>query len=141
MADTGTRSIEIFATPQRILEVVQDVEAYPTWMDAFKKADVIAKDDQGRPQRASFAVDARIKTIDYTLEYSYGENRISWKKVGGDVKEITGSYALEGREASTLVSYEYSIDPGFPVPGFLRKQGVNMMVNAALDSLKERAES
>ena len=141
MADSGSKSIEIFATPERILEVVADVESYPSWMDAFKKAAVLEKDEQGRPAKAEFTVDARIKVINYTLEYSYGSNSVSWKKVDGDVKEIIGSYELEPKEGGTVVTYTYTIDPGFPVPGFLRKQGVKMMVNTALDSLKDRAES
>jgi ribosome-associated toxin RatA of RatAB toxin-antitoxin module len=141
MADSGSKSIEIFATPERILEVVADVDAYPDWMDAFKKAAVLEKDGEGRPAKAEFTVDARIKVINYTLEYSYAANAVSWKKVDGDVKEIIGSYELDPKDDGTLVTYTYTIDPGFPVPGFLRKQGVNMMVNTALNSLKARAES
>lgn len=141
MAESGTASIEIEAQPDEILGVVTDIESYPDWMPAFKEARILETDDQGRPASAEFVVDARIRTLHYTLEYDYGENRISWKKSDGDVKEIKGSYTFEPADSVTTVTYEYEIDPGFPVPGFLVKQGVKMMVSSALNDLKQRAES
>lgn len=141
MSDKGKESIDISAPPEKILEVVTDIDSYPEWMSAFKLAQVLERDAEGRPTRAEFEVDARIKQIHYVLEYSYPSNGISWNSVDGDVKEIAGSYTLEPSGDTTHVTYEYSIDPGFPIPGFLRKQGVKMMVDSALKDLKRRAES
>ena len=36
-AESGTESIEIKASPERILQVVSDVDSYPKWMDAAYK--------------------------------------------------------------------------------------------------------
>jgi ribosome-associated toxin RatA of RatAB toxin-antitoxin module len=141
MAHEGKRSIDINATPERILEVITEIEDYPTWMDAFHKAEVVERDDQGRPSRASFEVDARIKVLKYALEYGYPENGISWKTVGGDVEQLDGSYIMESKGDSTTVTYTYAIEPGFPVPGFMVKQGVKMMVTSALEDLKKQAEA
>lgn len=141
MADTGSATIDVAATPDRIMEVVTDIESYPDWMSAFKEASVIETDDEGRPKRAKFEVDARIKVVNYTLEYTYTDNSIAWKSVEGNVKQIEGSYSFEANGDETKVTYEYAIDPGFAVPGFLRKQGVKMMVSGALNDLKKRAES
>lgn len=140
MADTGSAAIEINAEADRILDVVTDIEAYPQWQGAFKKALVLERDSEGRPAKAEFEVDAMIKTIHYVLEYSYSPGGISWSMVEGDVKEIKGSYRLEPKDGSTEVTYAYEIDAGFPMPGFLRKQGVKMMVSGALNDLKKRAE-
>lgn len=141
MAQSGTESIEIAATPQKILEVVSDVDSYPDWMPAFKLARILEKDEQGRPTRAEFEVDARLKVVDYTLEYAYPQDGIEWKSVGGSVKQIDGAYSLQPKGDNTLVTYRYAIDPGFSVPGFLLKQGVKLMVSTALNDLKKRAES
>lgn len=141
MADQGSKSIEIEASVERILEVVTDVEAYPEWMSAFRRAELLERDNEGRPARASFEVDATIKTVHYVLEYDYPEDGISWRSIDGNVKEIAGSYSLERLGDRTRVTYRYSIDPGFPVPGFLRRQGIKMMVSSALGDLKKRAES
>lgn len=141
MADTGTASIEINANKDRIVDVVTDIDAYPEWMSAFKKAVILERDSENRPAKAEFEVDAMIKTIHYVLAYTYSADRISWSMVEGDVKEIKGSYTLDPQEGTTEVTYAYEIDAGFPVPGFLRKQGVKMMVSGALNDLKKRAES
>lgn len=141
MADTGEASIEINADADEIIDVVTDIEAYPDWMPAFKEARVVERDDEGRPHLAEFVVDARIKTVHYTLEYDYPENGIAWENIEGDVKQIKGSYTFESSGDKTKVTYAYEIDAGFAVPGFLRRQGVKMMVSGALNDLKRRAES
>jgi ribosome-associated toxin RatA of RatAB toxin-antitoxin module len=141
MAESGSASIEIEAEPDQILDVVTDIESYPDWMPAFKEAKVIERDQDGRPKTAEFVVDARLKTLHYTLAYEYSDDGISWQKTDGDVKEIKGSYTFEPTGDDTLVTYAYEIDPGFSVPGFLMRQGVKMMVSSALNDLKKRAES
>ena len=141
MADSGSASIDIDAAPEEIIDVVTDIESYPTWMPAFQEAQILERDGEGRPSKAKFQVDARLKVVNYTLQYSYEEKKISWEKTEGDVKEIKGSYTLAPQGSGTKVTYDYSIDPGFPVPGFLRRQGVKMMVSSALEDLKKRVES
>lgn len=141
MADSGTASITIDASEEKVLEVINDIESLPERIDAFKQAEVLERDDQGRPKKAKFEVDARIKVIHYALEYTYSAKGVSWKMVDGDVNEITGSYVLEPAGESTKVTYSYSIDAGFPIPGFLRKQGVKIMVDGALKDLKKTTES
>jgi ribosome-associated toxin RatA of RatAB toxin-antitoxin module len=141
MSEKGSESILIEAPPEKILEVVAAIETYPEWMPAFKLAEVRERDSEGRPSKAEFEVDARIKQLQYVLKYTYTDTGLSWRSISGDVKEIVGSYSLEPSGDSTKVTYEYSIDPGFPIPGFLRRQGVKMMVDSALKDLKNRAES
>ena len=41
----------------------------------------------------------------------------------------------------TEVTYEMAIDPGFPVPGFLKRQAEKQIVKGALEDLKKRVES
>lgn len=141
MADTGTESIMIDAPATRIMEVINDIEGMPSRMDAFQQADVLERDEQGRPAKAEFTLDARIKVLHYILEYEYTPNGVKWKMLEGDPKDISGGYELDEQGGSTKVTYHYSIDAGFPVPGFLRKQGVKMMADAALKDLKKHAES
>lgn len=140
MAEKGMSSIHIEATPNRVFEVIQDIESYPDRIDAFRKAEVLDRDGDGRPLRAAFELDARIKHVEYELEYSYDDDSIAWRSVGGNVKEINGKYTVTPSGGGSEVIYDYSIDPGFPVPGFLVRQGVKMMVSGALDDLKKTAE-
>lgn len=141
-SESGSESIEIKATPERILDVVTDIDAYPKWNDEFKEAKVLEKDGSGRPAQAEFLLDAKIKTVRYRLNYTYPGNGVAWQnEEGGDVKLIKGSYEFSGNGESTTVLYNFEIDPGFPVPAFIRKQAVKVIVNRALNGLKARAES
>ena len=94
-AESGSESIDIEATPEAIFQVMTDIDSFPKWMDEFKEATVVDRDDQGRPTRASFELDAKIKTVRYVLGYSYPEGGLAWEsEPGGDVKLIKGSYLL-----------------------------------------------
>ncbi|MEX2587371.1 MAG: SRPBCC family protein [Actinomycetota bacterium] len=141
-AAKGSSSIDIAASPDRIMSVVTDINAYPEWVKEMKQVSVSQADSSGRPLRASFAVDAKVKTVRYELDYSYEPNVISWHSVdGGDVSEISGSYRMNPNGSSTRVEYDYAIDPGFPMPAPVRKQAVKLIVATALKGLKKRVES
>ena len=143
-AESGSESIDIQAPPDAIFQVMTDIDSFPKWMDEFKEATVIDRDDQGRPSRASFELDAKIKTVRYVLAYSYPEGGLAWEsEAGGDVKLIKGSYILSPAPSgtATTVTYNFEIDPGFPVPSFIRRQAVKMIVARALGGLKRRVES
>jgi uncharacterized membrane protein len=147
-AESGSESIDIQATPDAIFQVMTDIDSFPKWMDEFKEATVLDRDDQGRPSRASFELDAKIKTVRYVLAYSYPEGGLAWEsEPGGDVKLIKGSYLMSPAPAgssagdATTVTYNFEIDPGFPVPSFIRRQAVKMIVARALGGLKKRVES
>jgi ribosome-associated toxin RatA of RatAB toxin-antitoxin module len=140
--ESGSESIEIKATPERILDVVTDIDAYPKWNDEFKEAKVLDRESAGRPSRASFVLDAKIKTVRYNLAYTYPGTGVAWEsEAGGDVKLIKGSYQFDQTGEMTNVTYNFEIDPGFPVPAFIRRQAVKVIVSRALNGLKARAES
>ena len=145
MAMEGTvQSIEVSAGPQHVFEVALDLEAYPDWIMAVKRADVTEEDEYGRPVRADFVADVLVKEISYSLIYSYDvENGFSWTaEPGPDIKAMDGSYVFNEIDGdATEVLYALRVDPGFAIPGFLRRQGEKQLVSAALRGLKKRAES
>lgn len=143
MADSVKDSIDVEATAQRIFEVATDFASYPEWNESIKRVEVKETDEQGRPSRVWFEVDAKIRTVSYTLEYDYSRapESFSWKKVDGDVKELTGSYAFDEFGSDTDVTYEMTVDPGFPIPKLLKRQAEKQIVRSALEDLKKRVES
>ena len=70
---------------------------------------------------------------EYTLGYDYSDapDSFSWDLIEGDVKELSGSYGFDEFEDVTEVTYETAIDPGFPVPGFLKRQAERQIVKGA----------
>ena len=143
MAEKVKDSIDIAAGAQQIFEVLTDFESYPDWNPDIKEVAIKDKADDGLASEVWFKVDAKIKTVTYTLTYDYSNapESFSWDLKEGDLKKLSGSYGFDEFDDVTEVAYEIEIDPGFPVPGFLRKQAEKQIVRGALDDLKKRVES
>jgi ribosome-associated toxin RatA of RatAB toxin-antitoxin module len=143
VSDRVQDSIDIDASQDDVFAVATDFGAYPEWNPNIKRVEVKETDADGRPTKVWFEVDAKIKTIRYTLQYDYSSapESFSWDLVDGDVKELSGSYSFDEFDEATEVTYEMTIDPGFPVPGFLKRQAERQIVKGALEDLKKRVES
>ena len=142
MAERVKDSIDIKASADDIIEVVTDFDAYPDWNANIKKVEIREEDSDGWPTQVWFEVDAKVKTIRYTLEYDYSDvpESLSWTLLEGDVKSLSGSYAFDEFDDVTDVTYELSIDPGFPIPGFMKRQAEKQIMSSALKDLKKRTE-
>ena len=143
MADSVKDSIDVKASAEEIFEVATDFEAYPEWNSNIKRVEVKETDDEGRATQVFYEVDAKVKTVTYTLEYDYSNapESFSWDLVDGSVKELSGSYSFDEFDDVTEVQYETKIDPGFPLPGLLKRQAEKQIVRGALADLKKRVES
>lgn len=143
MADKVSDNIDVAATAEEIFRVATDFEAYPEWNPNIKKVEIKETDAEGRATKVWMQVDAKVKTITYTLAYDYSEapEAFSWDLLEGDVKELSGSYRFDEFDDVTEVQYETSLDPGFPIPGFLKRQGEKQIAKGALHDLKKRVES
>ena len=142
MADSVSDAIDIEASAEEIFAVATDLEKYPEWNPNIKKVEIKETDDDGRATQVWMQVDAKVKTVSYTLAYDYSNapESFSWSLVDGDVKELSGSYEFDEFDDVTEVRYETSIDPGFPIPGLLKRQAQKQIVKAALQDLKKRVE-
>lgn len=143
MAEKVSDTIDIEAAAQEIFEVATDFDTYPDWNANIKKVEVKETDDEGYPTHVWFEVDAKVRTVRYTLEYDYSNApaSFSWELVDGDVKELSGSYGFDEFDDVTEVTYEVKIDPGFPLPGFMKRQAERQIMKSALQELKKRVES
>lgn len=143
MAESVSDTIDVKATTDQIFEVATDFEAYPEWNANIKSVEIRERDDEGRATHVWYEVDAKIKKLKYTLEYDYSDapEAFSWKLVEGDVKELRGSYRFDEFDDVTEVQYETAIDPGFKIPGMLKRQAEKQIVKGALEDLKKRVES
>jgi ribosome-associated toxin RatA of RatAB toxin-antitoxin module len=143
LADKVSDNIDVSATAEEIFRVATDFEAYPEWNPNIKKVEVRETDPEGRATKVWMQVDAKVKTVSYTLAYDYSEapEAFSWDLVDGDVKALSGSYRFDEFDDVTEVQYETSLDPGFPIPGFLKRQGEKQIAKGALQDLKKRVES
>lgn len=138
------QSIESTASPEVLHDVAIDLASYPEWVTGVKEVEILETDEEGRPARARFVVEAMVREISYVLDYHFDEDhyRFEWEaEPGADIKAMTGYYEFaELDDGGTEVRYGLRVDPAFPVPGFLRRQAEKTIVSNALRGLKKRAE-
>ena len=70
MSRETTGSIDIEATAEEVMEVITDFEAYPEWA-GVEAAEVLERDEDGRPTAVAFRVSQMGLAAAYTLEYAY----------------------------------------------------------------------
>ena len=143
MARAESKSITIDAPPERIYGVIIDMQSYPEWAEGVKKAEVLETDDQGRPLRVRFTVDARVMEVTYVLGYEHEEpDRLTWELLeGNQINKLDGEYALDGSGSATEVTYTLEVDVDLPLPGFMKKRAAKVIMETGLKGLKQRVES
>lgn len=144
MADSTAQSIEVAATPERVMAVIADFPEYPRWVAAAKQVDVVEDGPDGKPKVVRFVLDAGVIKDTYDLVYTWSPDglRVSWELVrGGIQKAQSGSYTLTPTGAgSTVVTYELMVDLTIPVIGMLKRKAEKVITDTALKELKKQVE-
>lgn len=143
MADQTTSTIVVNATPAEIMRVIADFEAYPEWADSMRETEVLSTDEAGRPQQVRFKMDAGAISDEYTLDYTWSRNEVTWTLVQAKmVKGMDGAYVLRDLGAEgTEVTYRLSVDVAIPMIGMLKRKAEKVIIDTALKGLKKRVES
>jgi uncharacterized membrane protein len=136
------QQIVVEGTPQACFDALLDYESFPDWQRAVKSVEVEVRDRAGRGRDVAFEIDAKVKTINYRLRYSYEPpHRIAWEYLGGDVKDVDGELVLEDRgDGTTLATYSLALDPGVWMPGPLQKVLNDQVMKGSVEDLKRRVE-
>ena len=137
------RQIEIEGTPQECFDALLAYETFPDWQRAVKGTEVLSRHSDGKGKEVEFEIDAKVKTVRYTLEYRYEEpHLVTWRYVQGDVKDVDGELVLEDNgDGTTLATYALRLDPGVWMPGRLADMLNEQVMQGVMDDLKRRVES
>ncbi|MFF5129747.1 SRPBCC family protein [Streptomyces syringium] len=145
MAEHTSSSITIEAAPAEVMSVIADFDRYPEWTGEVKQAEVLAKDAQGRAEQVRLVLDAGAIKDDHTLAYSWpAENVVSWSLVKSQMlRQLDGSYSLApvAGGAHTEVTYQLTVDVKIPMLGMIKRKAEKVIIDRALQGLKERVES
>ncbi|NIL85618.1 hypothetical protein RhoFasGS6_03011 [Rhodococcus fascians] len=143
MAEKTQRSIGVEAPPSRVMDVIADFDAYPTWVSAAKSVEVLEVGADGRGKRVKFVLDAGMVKDTYELEYDWAAdgNSVSWNLVSGEMqKSQNGSYSLRETGNGTDVTYELTVDLNIPMIGLFKRKAEKVITDTALKELKKRVE-
>ena len=143
MADQSTQSIVIDAPPADVMAVIADFPAYPEWVAAAKKVEVLEEGEDDRARQVHFVLDAGAVKDDYVLEYTWsGDSEVTWSLVKGQMqKRNDGSYSLTATDGGTEVTYSITIDLSIPMLGMIKRKAEKVILDTALKELKKRVEA
>jgi uncharacterized membrane protein len=136
------RQIVIEGPPQRCFDALLDYDSFPDWQSAVQSCEVLSRDREGRGKEVAFEIDAKVKSIRYTLEYRYEEpHLITWRYLDGDVQDLDGEFVFEDQgDGTTLATYALRIDPGLWLPGKVAGVLNDQVMRGAMEDLKRRVE-
>lgn len=139
----GSQQALIDAPPQVCFDAITDYESFPEWQDAVESVEVVSRWPDGLGREVAFRIDARVKKIAYRLSYSYEPPcRVTWDYLGGDVKDIDGSFEFEEQgDGRTLATYTVALDAGVWLPGPVARVLNGQVMKRSVEDLKRRAES
>jgi ribosome-associated toxin RatA of RatAB toxin-antitoxin module len=142
MADQSTQSIVVSAPAADVMAVIADFPAYPQWVAAAKKVEVVKEGADGRAEQVHFVIDAGMIKDDYTLAYTWDDDRkVSWTLVSSQLmKRQDGSYTLVESGGATEVTYAITIDINLPLLGMMKRKAEKVILDTALKELKKRVE-
>ena len=134
---------QIAASPQDCFDAIADFETYPEWQEAVQECEVLSRDQDGRARRVRTTIDAKVKRVSYTLDYSYDEpHAVRWEFVEGDPKNLDGEFLFEeSDDGTTLATYALRLDAGVWIPGPIAKVLKDQVMKRAVEDLKRRVES
>jgi uncharacterized membrane protein len=147
MADQTTQHMVVGASPERTWDVLTDFEDYPTWAQDLKSAEIVDRDEEGRPRDVAFRAAAMGRSTSYTLRYDYSQapQVLAWRLLRGDItRKLDGSYELapvDGDSDRTAVTYHLEVDLVVPLPGFVKRRAESRLLATALRQLRSHLET
>jgi polyketide cyclase/dehydrase/lipid transport protein len=136
-------TVEIEAPIEACFGAIIDYETFPSWQSAVVDTEVLDWDDRGRGKRVRLFVDAKVRKVDYTLDYRYEEPvRIEWDFVEGNgINDADGYYLFEELAPNrTRATYRFGLEVGIPLPGPIARRAHSSTLKASVEDLKREAE-
>ncbi|MCV7150659.1 SRPBCC family protein [Mycolicibacterium pyrenivorans] len=140
MAVRASSEVVIEAPPSMILDALADIEGVASWSAVHKDAEVLDRYPDGRPHHVKATVKIMGIADKELLEYHWGDDWVVWDAAQTFRQRCQhGEYNLtpEG-EDRTRVRFDLILDLGAPFPGFLAKRAKKMVLDIALEDLRER---
>lgn len=133
----------IAAPPKRCFDALTDYATIPDWQSSVKRCDVVEASPDGRPRQVRWKLDAKVRTVEYTLAYTYEEpSWIGYSYVEGDLADVEGEYTFEDRgDETTLATFSLRLDPGIWVPAPVLKILNDQVLKRGLDDLRSHIEA
>jgi len=137
-----SKTVEVAATPETIMSIVADFEAYPQWNEEVKGCWVLARYDDGRPSQ--LRLDVQVQGMDGTFicaVYYPSPAEIYTVLQQGDLfSRQQQNFSVVGLGATSLLTVDLDVETTVAIPKMMLRKVVDDALSYLADNLKRRAE-
>ena len=103
---------------------------------------IVVQGEAQRCRRVRPSLDARVKAVSYTVEYSYEQPHLmTWALVDGELEDVDGEFVLEDRgDGTTLATCALRLVTGSWLPGKAAHALNEQVTRSSVEGLKARVE-
>ncbi len=130
----------IEAQPSAILEALADIDGVASWSPVHKEAEVLDRYPDGKPHHVKATVKIMGISDREILEYHWGDDWVVWDAAQTlQQRGQHGEYNLTPvGEDKTRVRFDLILDLAAPVPDFIVERAKKLVLDVALENLRER---
>jgi ribosome-associated toxin RatA of RatAB toxin-antitoxin module len=139
---TVSKTVEVAASPETIMSIVADFEAYPQWNPEVKGCWVLARYNDGRPSQLRVDVEIQGMTGTYicAVYYPSGTEIYTVLQQGDLFEKQQQNFSVVGMGPSSLLTVDLDVETKMAVPKAMVKKVINDALEYLADNLKKRAE-
>lgn len=122
------------------MDALADIESVVTWSSLHKDAEVVDRHPDGRPHHVRAKVKIMGLSDDEMLEYHWGDDWVVW-----DAEQTSRQRCQHGEynltpvgEERTRVRFDLILDLAAPYPTFMVRRAKQMVLDIALQNLRQR---
>lgn len=134
-------AVRIAAAPPAVWRVMVDCEAAPEYVPGMRACRVLEERGDVSLIEHRVKVTSLLPELTYVFRVDHRPyERISFRRVAGSLREMTGDWRLRPDGQGTLVTYSVVLDPGVPVPDWVIRRALTRDLPELLEALKQRVE-
>ena len=140
MAVRASSEVVIEAQPSAILEALADIDGVASWSPVHKEVEVLDRYPDGKPHHVKATVKIMGISDREILEYHWGDDWVVWDAAQTlQQRGQHGEYNLTPvGEDKTRVRFDLILDLAAPVPDFIVERAKKLVLDVALENLRER---
>jgi ribosome-associated toxin RatA of RatAB toxin-antitoxin module len=137
-----SKTVEIAASPETVMAIVADFEAYPQWNEEIKGCWVLARYDDGRPSqlRLDVAVQGMDGSYICAVYYPSPAEIYTVLQQGDLFEKQQQNFSVVPMGATSLLTVDFDVETKLAIPKTMVKKVVNDALDYLADNLKKRAE-
>ena len=137
-----SKTVEVAASPDTVMSIVADFEAYPQWNEEIKGCWVLARYDDGRPSqlRLDVAVSGMDGSYICAVYYPSPAEIYTVLQQGDLFSKQQQNFSVVPLGATSLLTVDFDVETKLAIPKTMVKKVVSDALDYLADNLKKRAE-